>query len=200
MQFGFVGAEGFGDAGAVVGAGGGRVLVGGLQLVLGGADLVRHLRWGEALVVDAGGLHGATHGGDAVGLVVDGEVAGDADRLAVATQDAHADGVERAQPHAGGGAAEQHLDALAHLARRLVGEGDREDLLGTGALGGDDVGDAVGQHARLATAGAGEDQQGSVGGLDRAPLRLVEAGEQIGDVQCAQLKRVLVGAAGMARP
>jgi hypothetical protein len=94
--------------------------------------------------------------------------------------------VEGAQPHAGGAAAEQHLDALAHLARRLVGEGDREDLLGAGALGGDDVGDAVGEDPRLAAARAGEDQQWPVGRLDGAALRLVEAREEIGDAQGAQ--------------
>ena len=42
-----------------------------------------------------------------------------------------ADGVERAEPrHALGDGADERADALLHLARRLVGEGDGEDLRG----------------------------------------------------------------------
>jgi hypothetical protein len=44
----------------------------------------------------------------------------------------------------------------------------------------------VGEHARLATAGAREDEQRTVGSLDGAALRLVEAVEQVGKVEGAQ--------------
>ena len=56
-------------------------------------------------------------------------------QLGVAAQDLHADRVERAEPgHALGAAfADQPADAVLHLARRLVGEGDGEDLRGQGA-------------------------------------------------------------------
>ena len=74
-------------------------------------------------------------------------------------------------------AAEQHADALLHLARGLVGEGHRQDLRGVGEAGGDEVGDAGGEHARLAGAGAGQHQHGAVGGLDGAALLRVEAGQ-----------------------
>src|SRR5205807_1649821 len=76
--------------------------------------------------------------------------------------------------------AEQHLDATAHLPGRLVGEGHRQDLRRTGPPGGDQVGDAMGEDAGLAAAGAGEDEQRTVGRLDGAPLRLVETGEELG--------------------
>ena len=66
--------------------------------------------------------------------------------------------------------ADQDADALAHLARRLVGEGDGEDLVRAGAAGREDVGDAGGQDARLAGAGAGEHQHRPVERLDRLPL------------------------------
>ncbi len=42
----------------------------------------------------------------------------------------------------------------------------------------DQVGHAVGEHARLARAGAGEDEQRALEVLDGLALRLVEAGEQ----------------------
>jgi hypothetical protein len=50
------------------------------------------------------------------------------------------------------------VDALAHLAGGLVGEGDGEDAPGGHALF-EELGDAVGDDARLAGARAGEDQQ-----------------------------------------
>jgi len=52
-------------------------------------------------------------------------------------------------------AAEEPLDPLTHLPRRLVGEGHRSD----GRAHGQQVGDAVGEDAGLARAGAGEHQQ-----------------------------------------
>ncbi len=93
------------------------------------------------------------------------------DQLGVAAQDLDADGVERAEPrHALDGAADEIADALLHLARRLVGEGDGENLAREGAAGGEDVRDARRQHARLAGAGAGKDQHRAVERLDRLAL------------------------------
>jgi hypothetical protein len=46
----------------------------------------------------------------------------------MAAQHAHADGMERAQPHAVGRAAYEAGDAVEHFARRLVGEGDCKNL------------------------------------------------------------------------
>ena len=68
-------------------------------------------------------------------------------------------------------------DALAHLARRLVGEGDGEDFVGARAAGGDEMGDAGGQHPRLADARAGQHEHRPVQRLDRAPLLVVQAVE-----------------------
>ncbi len=56
------------------------------------------------------------------------------------------------------GTLQQLLDASAHLGGGLVGEGDREHVVRGRALGGDDVRDAMDEHARLAAAGAGEHQ------------------------------------------
>ena len=77
------------------------------------------------------------------------------------------------------GVAQQPLDALAHLAGRLVGERDRQDLSGLRLVGVDQEGDAVREHARLAAAGAGEDQQRPLAVRDRLALRLVEPLQQL---------------------
>ena len=76
-------------------------------------------------------------------------------------------------------AADQVADALLHLARRLVGEGDGEDLAGPRPAGREEMGDAGGQHAGLAGAGAGEHQHRPVGRLDRAPLLGVQPVEVV---------------------
>ena len=57
--------------------------------------------------------------------------------------------------------AEQRLDARAHFLRGLVGERDRQDFVRLGVAVADEVRDAAGDDARLAGAGAGEDQQRS---------------------------------------
>ena len=48
---------------------------------------------------------------------------------------------------------------VEHLARRLVGEGDREDIRRRGAAALDQPGDARGEHAGLAATRAGEDER-----------------------------------------
>ena len=58
---------------------------------------------------------------------------------------------------------------LLHLAGRLVGERDGQDAVGGRAMA-DQLGDAVGDHAGLAGAGAGQDQQRAGEGLDGVVL------------------------------
>ena len=85
--------------------------------------------------------------------------------------------------------AEQPFDALAHLARGLVGERDREDLPGLRLVGVDQEGDAVREHARLAAAGAGEDQQRPLAVRDGLALGLVEVLQQLLEVFCMRVGR-----------
>ena len=95
--------------------------------------------------------------------------------LGVPSQDLDADGVEGAEPgHAFDHAADQLADPMLHLARRLVGEGDGEDFAGPRAAQAQNVGDAGGEHAGLAGAGAGKHEQGTVERLDRFALLGVE--------------------------
>ncbi len=113
-----------------------------------------------------------------VGRVVDRERRGEAEQLGLAAQDPHAGAVEGGHPHRPGARADQLLDALAHLAGRLVGEGDRQDLAGLHAAGAEQVGDPVGEHPGLAGAGAGHDQQRRAGVQHGLALRVVHALQQ----------------------
>src|SRR5919197_1059320 len=63
----------------------------------------------------------------------------------------------------------------AELGRRLVGEGDGEDLAGREGAGRDLVGDPPRDRGRLAGAGAGEDADGPADSLGRAPLLRIQA-------------------------
>ena len=113
----------------------------------------------EALDVDVQIVKTTLDQAALVGGVVDRELARVAELVGVRAQHPGAGGVEGHDPHRAGGAADEQLDALAHLGRGLVGEGDREDLAGARLARAHQVGDAVREHARLARSGAREDQQ-----------------------------------------
>ena len=96
----------------------------------------------------------------------------------MAAQNAPADRMKRAKPrHAFDGLAEHLAEPQLHLARRLVGEGDRQDLAGAGAAHAENMGDATGQHARLAGAGPRQHQDRSVQRFHRLALLGIEACE-----------------------
>ena len=93
---------------------------------------------------------------DLVVGVENGEIGFQPDQFRMAAQDARADRMKGAEPrHALDRLADHLADALLHLARRLVGEGDREDFRRPGAAKAENMRDARGQNARLAGAGAG---------------------------------------------
>ena len=132
-----------------------------------------------ALLVDVLGLDHLPHQADLVVGVEDGEIAS-AGRPVSAWRRRILVPMEWKVPSQGMPSAtgpSKVRDALLHLARRLVGEGHGQDLRGEGAPGRDEMGDAGGQHARLAGAGAGQHEHGPVGRLDRAALLRVEAVE-----------------------
>ena len=126
------------------------------------------------LVVDVLGREQLLDQADLVVLVEDGEVRLEPDQLGVAAQHARGERVEGAEPQALGGAADQRRDPVLHLARRLVGEGDGEDLVRQRLAGHEQMGEPRGQHARLAGAGAGQHQDRAVQRLDRLALGRVE--------------------------
>ena len=119
-----------------VGEGGGfagRHLLGGEAAVLPAVDQHGQHARRPALLVDVLGFEQLLEQPDLVVDVEDGEVGLQPDQLGVAAQDFHADRVEGAEPrHALDHAADDVADARLHLARRLVGEGDGENLARAG--------------------------------------------------------------------
>ena len=119
--------------------------------------------------------------------VENGEIRLEADQLRMATQDARRHGVEGAEPEPLRRAADELGDALDHLARRLVGEGDGEDFAREGLALVQDMGEAGGQHPGLAGAGAGEHQHRAIGCRHRRALLFVER-RQIGGLGRGSLR------------
>ena len=99
--------------------------------VLPAVDHGREQPCGPALLVDILGLEQLLEQPDLVVGVEHGEGGLEIDELGMPAQDLDPDGVERAEPgHALDHAPDQLGHAALHLARRLVGEGDGEDLVG----------------------------------------------------------------------
>ena len=105
--------------------------------------------------------------------VKDREVGLVADEGRVASEDEVADVVEGAAGDAPLVAGDEHAHAVEHLAGGLVREREEEDLRRRDA-GLEETGDAVGERAGLAAAGAGDDEQGPGPGEDDLELLLVE--------------------------
>jgi hypothetical protein len=122
--------------------------------------------------------HGLADGGHLVVVVVDQEPGRQSGGRGLATQEAHAQRVEGRDPAGERRAVEQLLDARAHLRGGLVGEGDGQDPPGRHPALADEVRDAAGDHARLAAAGASEDQHRPVRGQHRLALLWVQRRHQ----------------------
>ena len=129
-----------------------------------------------ALLVDILGFEQLLEQPDLVVGVEHGEGRLEIHELGMPAQDLHPDGMEGAEPgHALDHAADQLADAGLHLPRRLVGEGDGEDLRRARASEAQNMGDAGGEHPRLARAGACQHQKRPVERLDRLALLLVQS-------------------------
>jgi hypothetical protein len=101
----------------------------GQALVLPFIDQAGEAAGGEALLVEVGGDDQLLEQAKLVVGVEDGEVALEAHQLCVAAQHLGADRVKGAEPgHPLDRVADEAADALLHLARGLVGEGDAQDL------------------------------------------------------------------------
>ena len=94
----------------------------------------------------------------------------------VTPQNANPDGMKRPHPDRARGQVQEILHPAAHLARGFIGKGNGEDRARLSATLLDQPGDAVGEHARLATAGAGKDQQWPIVRGHCRPLRRVQSG------------------------
>ena len=129
------------------------------QLVLETGHLVGHRLRRVVLGVQVKLAADQRHQPLRVGLVVNGERGRVAEPGRLAAQDAHARGVEGEQPHGPGPRPGQGRRPAGHLAGRLVGERDGQDLAGRDAALGQQVGDPVGEHPGLARARPGHDEQ-----------------------------------------
>src|SRR5437763_16794550 len=86
--------------------------------------------------------------------------------------------MEGAEPrHAFDRVADHLADALLHFARRLVGEGHREDLGWPGAAETENMRDAGGQNPGLAGTGAGEHEEWPIERLNGGALLAIEPRE-----------------------
>ena len=150
------------------------------RAVLAGGDAGQDPPGRVHLLREVERAQGFAHRRHLVVLVVDHEVGGEPGRRGVAPQHAHAEAVERGDPAPERAPLSRASGARLHLARRLVGEGDGQDLLGRDALVEHEVGDAVGDDAGLAAARPGEDQDRPVGGEDGLPLLRIEPVEDGG--------------------
>ena len=148
------------------------------ELVLPEADRGLDSAWGEALAVETEVADHVAGQARCVGLVVDRELSWVAEQVGVGSQDAHAGRVEGGDPHRLGDGADELGDATAHLVGGFVGERDGEDRRRRDALV-DEVGDAVGEHPRLARSGAGDHQQRPTAMDDSVELVGVEPGKRV---------------------
>ncbi len=125
-------------------------------------------------VVDSGRRDDLLHQTQLVVGIENGEVRLESDPLGVAAENARGDRMEGAEPDPVHGGANDRLEPLAHLARRLIGESDRQQLARESPSRGQNMGEPRRQHARLAGAGARQHQHGPIYGFNGFTLRRIE--------------------------
>ena len=159
-----------------------RVDIGGQQAaVLPAVYAGGELLGGEALVVDPFRDDELLEQAQLIVGVDDGVVRLQPDQLGMAAQHFRGDGVEGAQPrHALHRRADEMADALSHLPRGAVGEGDAEDLAGPGPPRGDNLRQPRGERRRLARARARQHQHGPFRGEHSLALGRVQRGKPVG--------------------
>jgi hypothetical protein len=147
---------------------------------LGAGDEPLGLLGREALLVDIELLHQPLDGRELVLRVEDLEGGRQPGQFPMRAQEAVAQAVEGADPHAAHVDRQHGGEPGHHLLGRLVGEGDGQDAAGRDLAGLQQPGDAGGQHPGLAGAGAGEDQGVAGGQRDGGELLGVEVLQQRG--------------------
>ena len=159
-------------------------------------DIGEHLAFGETLVLRIV-AELRDHGVEQVLLVLavhDGEAGREARGLGVAAEQAVADGVEGAAPQPGDVVGQEVRDAVEHLARGFVGEGQEQDVRRRHAIL-HEVGHAIGERPRLPAARARDDQRRPRRGGHGGALLRVEFGGEINARSRGggALERVLAG-------
>ena len=166
--------------------------------VLPAVDESGELARGPALLVEVRRADQLLHDSQLVVGVEDGEVGMESDELGVASKHFGRDRVEGAEPrHPLDRSAGNGGDPVLHLARGLVGEGDRQDMAGPRLPSRDEMSESRRQRGRLAGACSGEDEDRPFRREHGLALRGVEALE-IGGLraQRGRFRRVLRHLAG----
>ena len=169
------------------------------ELVLRPGDLRVDAARGEALRVLPELLQARLREAHLILVVVDREARRVPEPLGLPSEHAPARRVEGEDPDRASGRAEHPLQALPHLPRGLVREGDRENLIRADLQVLDEVRDPVGENAGLPGTCAGDDEQRAFRVLDGLALGLIESygvGLRLGDGHSSMLDE---GAAGLRR-
>ncbi len=143
------------------------------QLVLRRRNLPAHALLRVKLRVVAQVLHHGLHQPLGFVVVINGEAVGEAQQFGVLSQNANTHAVEGGHPHAAATAGHQVEQTFAHLPRRLVREGDRQDVPRGHAAIFNQVRNAIRQHAGLPAARARQNKKRPFCGEDRFVLRAV---------------------------
>ena len=148
-----------GDLGAVVGLGLG---VRGFHLLLEVADPMECVARGDLGHFPGHRLDEPLHEAELVGGVEDGEVPVSAEVFDFPAEDEEREAVEGAEPRGHAIHLQAAGEAFAHFRRRLVGEGQREEVAGVDAPLLDKPGHALDDDARLAASGPGKHEERAV--------------------------------------
>ncbi len=148
------------------------------QLPLGGADDRVHPPGRKALGVEIEVPDHISSEAHRVSLVVDAERGPVPEHTRVYPKDPNARRMKGGHPHPPCNRPHQRHQALAHLVRGLVGEGDGQ-YLGRGHPVGHQPGNAVGKHPGLARAGPSDDEQRAAAVAHRTALLGVEPVQQV---------------------
>ena len=139
-------------------------------------DARQHPR-GPSLLVDMLRFEQLPQQPNLVVRIEDREVGFQPDQFRVTAQNADPQRMERAEPKPFGRGADEGRDAVAHLVRRPVGEGHRQNLIGPGTPGVEQLRQAGRQHPRLAGPRACQHQYRTVERIHGLALRLVQGVE-----------------------
>jgi len=151
------------------------------QFILGRRDAAEQGARSHFLGVEVQLGDDLAHDAELVVGVEDHVVAAERGVVRLEAQDARADRMEGAdaQPVQLAGAAEQPDDAVLHLAGGFIGEGHGQDMPGAHAPLLHQVGDAVGQDARLAAAWPGQHEHRAIARAHRLALLGIHAAEDL---------------------
>ncbi len=160
-------------------------------LFLAGSDEPLRLARRIALFVEAHAFHQPLDERELILGVENLEQLRQAGLAMVHAQQPVAQAVKSTHPHAARVDRQHGRNAREHLFRRLVGESDGEQTQRAGLPALDQPCDARGEHARLAAAGAGQNERGLMRQGDGFELMFVEAVEK---TRCHYLRGKLKGA------